>query len=484
MVGVSRVRMCARLCSLSLLLVFGCSSGASDGGGSEPPGVFDSASSLATAIQQGDITSSELLELYVEQVDARNPALNAIIASDVEGARAQAREADEALERGESLGPLHGVPCAVKDTINVAGLTTTFGSPEYEDFVPEENAPAVQRLIDAGAIVFGKTNTPLLAGDWQTYNSVYGTTNNPWDVTRTPGGSSGGAAAALAAGLTGCELGDDLAGSLRVPAHFSGVYSHMPTLGLIPMEGHFSTFAVPPPPEPPGALLGTMGPMARSAADLDLLLDVLAGSEADALPAPRGDALTDYRVAVWLTDTDLDTDAQVLEVLESVVDELEAAGVTVEAATPVADLQQLAINHRRLRFAQTGRLPASDEEINALLADREDVRADCAAFFEDYDVILAPPAPVVAIEHDQEGISLTRTITVNGEEIEYQSLDVWAALAGYASLPVTTAPVGLSSSGLPVGVQVIGPTMEDRTTIDFATKLAELVGGFRQPPAE
>lgn len=482
-----------QLCCLCLLIAYGCSSsdgtsgsggdgGTGGNGGSTTPNAFDSATQLAAAIRSGDITASEALELYLERIEESNPELNAVVALDVEGARARALEADEALNRGDDWGPLHGVPFTVKDTTNVAGLPTTIGSPEFADFVPEENAVSVQRLIDAGAIVFGKTNVPLLAGDWQTYNDVYGTTNNPWDVTRTPGGSSGGAAAALAAGLTGFEVGDDLAGSLRVPAHFCGVYSHMPTVGLIPMEGHFSRFAVPPPPDPPGFILGTIGPMARSAEDLDLLLGILGGTAAANLPAPRGDALSDYRVGAWLTDSGLETDAQVLTVLESLVAELENAGVSVDAVAPIADLQQYAVNHRQLRFALTGRLPLPEEELNALLADREAVQQQWSAFFEDYDLLLAPVTPVVAIEHDQEGISLTRTIIVNGEEVEYQSLDVWASLAGYATLPVTTAPLGLSSSGLPVAVQIIGPSMEDRSTLDFAAKLGQRIGGFERPP--
>ncbi|MBW2509681.1 MAG: hypothetical protein JRE81_13705 [Deltaproteobacteria bacterium] len=467
---------------LGCLLALGCSSSDGSGEGSNEPDVFDSASSLARAIQAGDIKPSELLELYLARVDEHNPELNAIVALDVEGARARAREADEVLERGESWGPLHGVPCTVKDTVNLAGLPTTIGSPDYADFIPDDSADAVQRLIDAGAIVFGKTNTPELAGDWQTYNDVYGTTNNPWDLARTPGGSSGGSAVALAAGLSACELGGDLAGSLRVPAHFTGVYSHMPTVGLIPMEGHFSRFAVPAPPDPPGFILGTLGPMARSADDLGLLFGILADSEAASLPAARGDALSDYRVGAWIDDPGLETDTEVLDVLEDLVAQLRDAGATVDMVAPIDDLEQLAVDHRRLRFAITGRLPLPEEELDALLADRESVQQDWSAFFEDYDVLLVPPAPVVAIEHDQAGFALTRTITVNGEEIAYQSLDVWASVAGYADLPVTTAPLGLSSAGLPVAVQIIGPNMEDRTPIDFAQKLAELTGGFQSPP--
>lgn len=468
--------------SAALLLV-ACSDDDGGGQGSGTPSPFDSATSLAAAIQAGDISSAELLELYLARVDALNPEINAIAAEDVAAARARAQEADEALARGESWGPLHGVPFTVKDTMNVAGMPTTIGSPDYADFIPEENAAGVQRLIDAGAIVFGKTNTPAFAGDWQTYNEVYGTTNNPWDLTRTPGGSSGGSAAALAAGLTGFELGGDIGGSLRVPAHNTGVYSHHPTFGLIPMDGHFSRFAVPAPPDPPGLIFGVIGPMARSAADLDLLLGILAEPEGGSLAPPREDALTNYRVGAWLSDPALETDVEVLTVLEDLVQQLRDAGVTVDTVAPLEDLEQLALDHRLLRFAITRGVMIPPDELEALLTERERIQAQWASFFEEYDVLLAPCAPLTAIEHDQEGLPISRSIVVNGEEISYQNFDVWPAVAGYAGLPATTAPVGIGSSGLPVGVQVIGPVMEDRTTIHFAAKLEELIGGFQPPPS-
>ena len=477
-------------CSDSGTSASGGSAGAGGSGGAggtregSLPSPFDSASSIAAAIQDGRVSAVDVLELYLGRIDASNPEINAVVALDAEGARARAQEADEALANGESWGPLHGVPFTVKDTTNVEGLATTVGNPAFADLVAEEHATVVQRLVDAGAIVFGKTNTPLLAGDWQTYNALFGTTNNPWDLSRTPGGSSGGPAAALAAGLTGFEVGDDLAGSLRIPAHFTGVFSHMPTVGLIPMDGHFSRFAVPQPPEPPGHIFGTIGPMARSAEDLLLLFDIVSGLEGEALPAPRANALGDYRVGAWLTDAVVDTDSEVLVVLEALVSQLRDAGVSVEDVAPIDDLSAQAINHRLLRFAMTGRLPLPEDEINALLDDRDAVAQQWNAFFEDYDVLIAPVTRVVAIEHDQLGNSLTRTILVNDEEVEYQSLDVWPSIAGYPILPATTVPVGLSSSGLPVGVQIIGPSMEDRTTLDFAVRLSEVTGGFQAPPLD
>src|SRR5690606_37586313 len=210
-----------------------------------------------------------------------NPALNAIVATDIEAARERARAADAALAAGESWGPLHGVPITIKDTFEVAGMPTTAGAKELRDHRPSSNAVAVQRLLDAGAIVFGKTNVPLYAGDLQTYNEVYGSTSNPWDLHRTPGGSSGGAAAALAAGLTALELGSDIGGSIRTPSHFCGVCGLKPSYGIIPSRGHI--------PGPPGTLseadISVTGPMARSVDDLELALDILAGPDT---PAAKG----------------------------------------------------------------------------------------------------------------------------------------------------------------------------------------------------
>lgn len=481
--------------ALGLVVVGGCAGGDSAGEGSgaasEPEAVEGSeaspeatpelsASELMSRIEAGDLLPSEALEMYVSELDEKDGELNAVVATSVEAARERAEEADDALADGDWWGPLHGLPITVKDTMDVAGLPTTVGSAQFADAVADTNAAAVQRLVDAGAIVIGKTNTPEFAGDWQTYNDLFGTTNNPWDTTRTPGGSSGGSAAAVAAGMTGLGLGGDLAGSLRVPAGFSGTYSHMPTFGLVPMDGHFSRYAVPPPPDPPGHLFGVVGPLARSAADLELALSVLAADDYEALPEPRAGDLADFRVAVWAEDPKLPTDAEVLDRIDAAVAGLEEAGASVEAVAPVEDLEALAAEYRQLRYVSTGRLELPPEEVEALVARRDAAVADFAALFEEYDVLLAPVAPVVAFEHDQGPLE-ERTLTVNGSPQPYLTIDWWPAVAQYAGLPVTTAPIGLSSSGLPVGLQVMGPNMEDRTPIAFAAALGEVVGGYRPP---
>jgi amidase len=199
---------------------------------------FRSAIELAAAIRARRVGCRELLDLYLTRVDRYHPKLNAIVVTDIAAARQRAEAADAALVRGESWGPLHGVPMTVKESFDIAGLPTTWGVPELRDSIATKNALAVDRFLAAGAVVFGKTNVPLMLADWQSYNAVYGTTNNPWDITRTPGGSSGGAAAALAAGLTGLEAGSDIGASIRNPAHYCGVWGHKPTYGICSPKGH------------------------------------------------------------------------------------------------------------------------------------------------------------------------------------------------------------------------------------------------------
>jgi amidase len=265
---------------------------------------LQSARTLAEAIRRREISSRELLDHYLARVERLNPPLNAVVTVDVEGARRAADAADKALARGGASGPLHGVPMTIKDTYETAGMRTTCGFEPWSDHHPEGDAEPVRRLREAGAVVFGKTNTPTLAGDWQTHNPIFGVTNNPWSREHTTGGSSGGAAAAVAAGLTALELGSDIGGSIRVPSSWCGVCGHKPTWGVVPQHGHL--------PPPPGTLaetdLGVMGPIARTVDDLELALDIVAGPHGhDAvgwrleLPPARATALRELRLAAWLT---------------------------------------------------------------------------------------------------------------------------------------------------------------------------------------
>ena len=478
---------------------------------------FRSAVDLVAAIRRHEVGCRELLDHHVARVERLNPRINAVVTLDVERARRRADAADRALARGEAVGPLHGLPMTIKDVMETAGLRTTSGADVYADHVPAADATAVARLVAAGAVVFGKTNTPALAMDCQTYNSLFGTTSNPFDTSRAPGGSSGGAAAALAAGLTPLELGTDIGGSIRNPAHYCGVYGHKPTFGIVPMRGYI--------PPPPGTLSDTdvnvIGPLARTADDLALALDVLAGPDDEravawrlALPPPRRTALREYRVAAWLDDPECPTDGDVGARLQGAVDALAAAGARVDdRARPALALREAYRNYYQLlclatcgilgpdEFASLAgyadRLPPDADHLMARFARsltarhrdwvvlheaRERYRSVWADFFRKHDVLLCPVTPVAAIPHDQNPNWADRTIRVNGETRPYEDQLVWAGLVGMAYLPATAAPVGRTPGGLPVGIQIVGPYLEDRTPIDLARRLADLVGGFQIPP--
>ena len=452
--------------------------------------IYQSATELTGSIRRGEITSVDLLDLYLERIQRYNDDINAVVAMDVKAARARAKQADKALARGEDWGPLHGLPMTVKDVFEVAGMPATAGMPELKDYIPQQNAIAVQRLIDAGAIIFGKTNVPYRASDFQSFNKIYGTTNNPWDLSRTPGGSSGGSAAALAAGFTPLELGSDIGGSVRFPAHYTGVFGHKPTFGIVPRYGH-----IPPNPGlvPPQAMpvvpLFVVGPLARSADDLELALDVLttpgstdASANRPELLQPRRQQFKDYRVAVWLSDPYLasEIDVEVLATLKKTVEKLRADGLDIdEEARPDIDLwEDIQIWYKIYNDMIAGLLP-----LNEMLAGKQkNQQAIWAEFFERYDVLLAPVAPTVAFSHNHKQPLPSRSLVVNGQERPYLENMAWTLMAIVSGLPATVVPVGLSESGLPVGIQIIGPSLEDRTTLDFARGLSELIGGFRPPP--
>ena len=478
---------------------------------------FRSATALVAAIRGREVSSRELLDHYLKRVERYNPKINAIVTLDVDRARQQADAADADLKRGENLGPLHGLPMTIKDTLETAGVRTTAGAPIHADHVPMHDASAVARLKAAGAVVFGKTNTPVFAMDVQSYNPIFGVTNNPWDLTRSPGGSSGGSAAALAAGLTGLELGSDIGGSIRNPAHYCGVYGHKPTFEIIPKRGHI--------PGPPGSLTGAdiavLGPLARSAEDLSVALDILVGPDEDEalawrleLPPPRHSSLREYRVAAWLDDPACPVDVEVRTRHEATIEALREAGVQVdEHARSQFQFSDALCTYLQLLWAATSpglppeqfehfiqlaaQLPPNDDGDFARLAQattqrhrqwlianekRAHYRARWAEFFKSYDVLLCPITPTAAILHDHSEPMMARTIQVNGQPHPYLNSIAWAGVIGMAYLPVTMAPVGLTAQKLPVGIQVVGPYLEDRTTIDFARRLGDVIGGFVAPP--
>jgi amidase len=476
---------------------------------------FRSAKQLASDIRRGKLGCLEALDLFLARVDRFNPQLNAVVASDVEAARRRARGADAALRKGKIWGPLHGVPMTVKESYDVVGMPTTWGLSELKDNMPARNALAVDRLLAAGVVLFGKTNVPSWLADWQSFNPVYGTTNNPWDVTRTPGGSSGGSAAALAAGLTGFEAGSDIGSSIRNPAHYCGVYGHKPTFGIVPPRGQAL----------PGRVaqgdISVIGPMGRSAEDLALGLSVMAGAdEIDGagwrleLPAPRRKTLREFKVAVMLTDPASEVDDEVQARVQAVADFLakKKARVsgTARPAIDTAEAQRVYI--LLLRAATAGRQTAEEfgrnaEIARALRADddsyyarmtranvaphrdwlaaneaRHKMRWRWAEFFRDYDVLLCPAAASAAFPHDHVGERHERTITVNGHRVPTTDQLFWAGYPGMAFLPSTVAPAGFSRTGLPIGVQIVGPQYGDRTCIELARLLEREFQGFVPPP--
>ncbi|MFN8507733.1 MAG: amidase family protein [Dehalococcoidia bacterium] len=450
---------------------------------------FATATEIAAALRRKDVSSREVLDLYLRRIEEHNPRLNAVITLDVERARAEAARADDLAARGEWLGPLHGLPMTVKDSFETAGMRTTCGDPALAEHVPTADALAVARLRAAGAIIFGKTNTPLQTLDHQTYNALFGTTNNPWDLSRVPGGSSGGSATAMAAGLGPLEMGSDIGGSIRVPAHCCGVFGHKPSWGIVPERGHI--------PGAPGSLhrrdVNVNGPIARSAADLELALDIIAGpDELETvgwrlkLPPPRARDLAGFRIAAWLDDPFCPSEKAMLTLFESAVSQLAAAGahIDTEARPPFSFEEAFAVYQPLLSGALSPYTRDATAHAAWIAADeaRQRMRRQWATFFERYDVLLAPSMFATAFAHAQEGFSGTRTLPVDGVDRPYRELLCWPSLAGAALLPATTMPVGLTSAGLPAGWQVIGPYLEDRTTLAFAAAASEVLGGFRRPP--
>ncbi|HJM50918.1 MAG TPA: amidase [Alphaproteobacteria bacterium] len=476
---------------------------------------FAPAHELVRRIKAGEIGAAELLEHFLARVEAHNPKLNAIIWMDTDAARERARAADAALARGDDWGALHGLPMTVKESYDLAGSPTTWGDPALQNNVPTTNAVVVQRLLDAGAVIFGKTNVPLDLADWQSFNAIHGTTNNPWDLALTPGGSSGGSAAALAAGLTGLEAGSDIGASIRNPAHYCGVFGHKPTFGIVPGRGQAK----------PGALtmpdIAAVGPLARGAEDLELALEVMAGPDVlqaaawkIELAPPRRTALKDFRVAVMLSDAVAEVDQPYQDCLQNVADELAKAGATVShTARPEIDTARAFEVFTMLRWAATspGLRPdklAFFEQIRAETAaddpaylarvaraaglphrqwlawdnERQAMRYKWAAFFEDWDILLCPAASSAAWPHDQAGERFERTITVNGREQATTDQLFWAGFPGMVYLPSTVAPAGLTAAGLPLGLQAVAAEGEDRTAIEFCKLTAKQIAGFQPPP--
>lgn len=480
---------------------------------------YRSVAELRALLDSRQVSAVELFERAVARIMTRDGQINAVVVRDFERARASAVAADQALARGERR-PLLGIPITVKESFNVAGLPTTWGFPTARNWRPTEDAVAVTRLKEAGAIVLGKTNLATAIADWQSFNPVYGTTNNPFDLKRTPGGSSGGSAAALAAGYVALELASDISGSIRIPAHLCGVFGHKPSTNLVSQRGHTPPGAVPLPTDLTSGL-GVCGPMARTAADLELALDILAGPDEQqatayrlSLPPARHDQLKAFRVLVIDDHPLLPVANDIRVALGRLADRLVAMGASVARSSPlVPDLAESARLHTRMvrNIVALGRPPEffqkMRDEVAALKADDNSLKASrlrapllthhdwmaaeiararlgvqWAALFKQFDVVLCPPFSVVAFPHDQKPDMEDRTIEIDGNASPYLSLIVWSTVATLPGLPATVMPIGRSSSGLPIGVQIMGPLLEDRTPLMFARLAEREFGGFSTPP--
>ena len=439
------------------------------------------------ALARGAITSEALLTAQLERVERYNPVLNAVVAMDLDGALRDARAADEARRQGRLTGPLHGLPMTIKDIFATRGLVTTSGHAPLSDYRPEADAPAVAALRAAGAVIFGKTNLPEFGGDIQSYNDIHGLCRNPWNPERTAGGSSGGAGAALASGMTLLELGSDIGGSIRVPCHYNGVFGHKPTWNAVDRFGES-----PRPPVWAHALMDLVvaGPMGRSVADVRLGLDVLTAITTGGIPgarlppaSPRSHSARGLRVAIHVEDPAAPTSAACKAAVREVGARLAVAGAQVtEPGLPGPDLAEQNLLYRDLlNAAMSPGYAASHQEWKAADERRHRLRADYARFFQDHDVLLAPIAPTPAFPHVTEGTMGSRKLSVDGVEVSYLKHLVWAGLPTLPGLPATAVPVALSDEGLPMGLQVIGPLWADQTTLAVAGLIETLNGGFRPP---
>jgi amidase len=480
--------------------------------------VFRSACELARIIQYQEASAEEVLEAHLRQIATYNQPLNAVVTLDEEGARRRAREADEALAGGDVWGPLHGVPVTIKDCFETAGLKTTSGFPSLKEHVPTEDATVVARLRAAGAVVMGKTNLALLATNWQTNNPVFGRTSNPWDHTRTPGGSSGGSGAAVAAGLSPLDIGSDIGGSIRVPAHFCGIYGFKPTEHCVPATGHIPDWYIPG-MTPRGSVrhMGVYGPLARSIADLRLCFSLLAGPdgrqpEVPPLPVAAESPLPpvqELRIAWTDQFGNAALSADTRATLQKLATTLEQHGARVERIQPQIDFDSLwrtwgeivgaevggpmpflLRNLMRLQFLlmrdrspiRTGMLRGTRLTMRGLteaLEYRDEVIRGFDGLLERFDAWLCPVTPTPAFTHRKPG----KPIEVNGRQISY-----FVAVGGYTTPfslsghPVVVLPAGRSKEGLPIGVQVVGQRRADEELLAVAASLDQLIFDLGHPP--
>lgn len=479
---------------------------------------FQSASDLVTALRNKEISSTELVEASIARIEKFDKEINAVVVKDYKNARKAAKLADKALAKDEHR-PLLGLPMTVKESFNIAGLTTNWGNVSYKNWKPKEDALVIERLKSAGAIILGKTNVPCMLNDWQTYNDIYGTTNNPWNLSLTPGGSSGGSAAALAMGYVALELGSDLAGSLRVPAHFCGIMAHKPSADLVPLRGSS-------PPKMPSSTrkidLAVAGPMARTTQDLMLGLEVLAGPDelADgmgyklSLPKSNPTRLNEFRVLLLSEHPLYPTDKAMLKIFDEMAAKLKTKGVKISRSyKKLPDLEAIALNYALLLGARFSEImtPKSYERMlkhvkklgnakknlaNQLLRglainhrdwllalrERERLTQQWNALYDEFDVVLTPVMPTPAFPHDQSKDPDKRKIIINDVKVASAHQYIWVCIANLFGLPATSIPVGLTDDQRPVGLQILGKYLQDKTTLTFGKLLEKVSGGFVAPP--
>ncbi len=453
-----------------------------------------STSRQAAAIRSGELGCRALLEAVISRIERLDGRINAVITRDFAAARAAADAADVALARGDAVGPLHGVPITIKDALETTGLRSTGGATELRDNLPAHDAPVVRAVKAVGAIIIGKTNLPRWSGDVQSFNEMFGTTVNPWDATRVPGGSSGGAAAAVATGMTSFEIGTDIGGSIRIPSAFCGVFGHKPSFGIVPSTGYLDHMHG----GHTEADINVLGPIARSAEDLELLLGLLLRRDGALVPqlqaAPAN--VRSLRVAAWLDDPFCPVDSACLAVLNAATDALAASGVTVDRdARP--DIDPAQASGIGMWLVTSAMLQSAPEELARVGGTtgttthrawldahraREGIRARWAAFFEHYDAVLMPVAFVPPFLHAQAGDFGSRTLQSDGRTRPYADLVRWTILTGMAYLPATVPPIGRTAGNLPVGMQVVGPWGGDWRTIRLAAHISALCGGYVPPP--
>lgn len=476
---------------------------------------FATATQLVEKLTAKEVSARELIDLYLGRIEAHDPSINAIVWMDGDAARAEADASDARRASGKLKGPLDGVPASVKESFDLTGAPTTWGVPEFRDNIASSDSHIVQRYRAAGANVFAKTNVPFMLSDWQSFNEIYGTCNNPWDQTRSPGGSSGGTAAALAAGFTGLDAGSDIGASIRNPAHYCGIYGHKPTFDIVSGRGQAL------PGDMGGTDIAVVGPMARSAQDLKLAMGLLAGSDGPKargwslnLPASRKTALKDYKVSVVLTDPESEVDQSIQDQILALAEWLKSEGATVVMdARPAFDSSEaMEVYTMLLRSATSKRmsnammdqaradlagLPADSSAYRVRMLEaqmmghrewlrwndqRHRLNAGWEAFFNDYDLMLCPAAASAAFPHDQEGERHDRTIEVNGKQVPTTDQLFWAGYPGVSFLPGTVAPIGLTPGGLPVGIQIVGREYDDMTCLHMAGLIEQGYFRFTPPP--